>query len=187
MFCQHRVSPVGTVMKAGLVSIFRIFFNVHLYLLQARLPNLLMHTSVLCISWLSPIFWFKIDIFFFKSSPFHFFSMYKSRLFFLPDFHISELWLIQKQMRYFKVISWCSLVMAYNWKAWMIVCDIFGVDFLKTFMSGIIINCTFCIAEPSYNFPGQKSSRRQGLLALFDFLLKKKDEYLPSRHSQKTY
>lgn len=42
-------------------------------------------------------------------------------------------------------------------------------------------------SEPSYDYPGQNSSRRQGLLALFNFLSRKKDEYLPSRHSQKTY
>ncbi|KAM7435252.1 hypothetical protein ABFA07_014797 [Porites harrisoni] len=39
--------------------------------------------------------------------------------------------------------------------------------------------------EPDYAYPGQRSSRRQGILALFNFLSRKTEGYLPTR--TKTY
>lgn len=39
--------------------------------------------------------------------------------------------------------------------------------------------------EPNYDYPGQRSSRRHGILALFNFLSRKTEGYLPTR--TKTY
>lgn len=36
-------------------------------------------------------------------------------------------------------------------------------------------------SEPNFAFPGQRSSRRHGILALFNFLSKKTEGYLPTR------